>query len=315
MRKYLLITLIVMSQPLVAQKILYYADWSIGDSYDFKITKIKQSWKNSVLSSSDSIQFLSNFTVIDSSDSTYTIRWSLKKNIIDTYEIPEEIVNKYSQFRIPDVIYKTNHLGQFIGIDNIDSLSFVMDLFLKESVNIIAAKANIEIEELSDKIKPILSVIESKESFNQLLFNEIILIHFPFGALLSPKKPVRYKDSYPNSLGGKPIPCNVKIEIKRVNYDSARCVFVNDVYIDQKSSKDFLTDILTTLRKNSREIKLGLKSLNFDMTDHNIFDYYYYPGIPINIDTKRTRILDLPNSSVTTIDRIKIELINKQNVL
>jgi hypothetical protein len=164
---------------------MYYADWSIGDSFNFKITKIKQSWKNSSLSSNDSIQFLSNFTVIDSSDSTYTIRWSLKKNIIDTYEIPEEIVKKYSQFRIPDVIYKTNYLGQFICIENMDSLSIAMDFFLKESVNIIAARANIELEELSDKIKPIISVLETKESFDQILFNEIILIHSPFGASLS----------------------------------------------------------------------------------------------------------------------------------
>jgi hypothetical protein len=224
-------------------------------------------------------------------------------------------VNKYPQFRIPDVIYKTNYLGQFIGIENMDSLSICMDFFLKESLNIIAAKANIEEEELSDKIKPILSALESKEGFDQVLFPEIILIHFPFGALLSPKKPTRYKDSFPNTLVGKPIPCNVNIGVKRVDYDSARCVFVLDAYIDPKSSKDFLTHILTTLGKSNKEIKFVLKSLNFNITDHNIFDYYYYPGIPIKIDTKSTRILNLPNNSVTNIERIKIEFINKQNVL
>jgi hypothetical protein len=92
-------------------------------------------------------------------------------------------------------------------------------------------------------------------------------------------------------------------------------VFVLDAFIEPKASKNLLTDILTKLGKDNKEIKLGLKSLDFDMTDHNIFDYYYYPGIPIKIDTKRTNILNLPNNSVTNIERVKIELINKQNVL
>lgn len=304
-----------MSQPLFSQLIPYYADWSLGDSYDFKITKIKQLWKDSKLVSNDSVQFLSNFCVIDSCDSTYTIKWSLKKNIVDTYEVPEKIMQENSEFKTPVVIYKTNNIGQFLDIENWDSLGTIMNMMLNETVNSIAANSNTDSDTLFGKMKSLIPILKSKEGIEKLVFNELILFHYPFGAILSTKKPIRYKDTFPNMLGGKPMPCKVKISVESVDFDSSRCLFLHEVTLNPKYAKNFLIDVLKSFGMDNEYLKSSLKNLKYNLTDYDRFDYYFYPGIPIKIDTKRTMILNFPNNSLTKIEKIRIELVNKQNVL
>ena len=65
----------------------FVAYWAIGDSYNFRITKIKKKWINKKQVRDDSSSYIANFQVLDSTENGYTIQWSFKTNLGD-FDIP-----------------------------------------------------------------------------------------------------------------------------------------------------------------------------------------------------------------------------------
>ena len=319
MKRYFILILFLSFQPCKgqsdSQNIAFVAYWSIGDSYDFKITKIKKQWKDSQLSTHDSTQYISNFLVIDSTGSTYTIKWTFKQNIIDTYEIPEEIIQRLPNNGPTEVVYKTTELGQFLGIENWESLGNMMNNLLNEVIQIIANETNNKSQELLENMKSLISILGTKEGLEKLIFKELRLIHFPFGTVMYPNKPLKYKDSFPNMLGGKPMKANAKISVESVDYDSSECVLQQEENLDPRDTKKYLKNVIESLSMDKKEMKSTFKGSKYNVSDRNRYEYYYYPGIPKKIETERTMIFLIQKHSQVRVDKIKIELINKYNVL
>ena len=61
----LLFTTVIFSQA-DTTKISFVAYWSVGDSYDFNVTKSTQQWKKNELTKDQKQNYKANFTVIDS---------------------------------------------------------------------------------------------------------------------------------------------------------------------------------------------------------------------------------------------------------
>ena len=83
MKKYVwLLGIFIFSANLFSQtdstKIAFISYWSVGDSYDFKISKASRTWENDTLTEENFEEYIANFTVIDSTENSYTIQWSYK---------------------------------------------------------------------------------------------------------------------------------------------------------------------------------------------------------------------------------------------
>lgn len=80
--KFLLLSFLLTSLFSFAQidstKVQFVAYWSIGDSYDFKVTKVKQQWKEGKQTKDEKRSYTANFKVIDSTATSYTIDWTIK---------------------------------------------------------------------------------------------------------------------------------------------------------------------------------------------------------------------------------------------
>jgi hypothetical protein len=50
----------------------------------------------------------------------------------------------------------------------------------------------------------------------------------------------------------------------------------------------------------------------FQINDNNIFEYYFYPGIPHRIETLREMNIDLNNTKMKRTDQVIIELLYEE---
>lgn len=108
----------------------FVAYWSTGDSYNFRVTKVKQTWRDDKLVKNDSTQYIANFEVIDSTEKSYKIRWTFENNLVSTYQIPEKLLEKYPECKRTEIIYTTTENGEFVAIENWEEYGKMMkDVF------------------------------------------------------------------------------------------------------------------------------------------------------------------------------------------
>ena len=115
-------------------KVAFIAYWSKGDSYDFKVTKVKKQWTNDKLTKNDSTQYIANFKVLDSTEKSYTLQWSFKnllasnyrENLNKLYEDKQAVNDIIKKYDVTKVIYKTDEYGEFLEIINWKDISTLM---------------------------------------------------------------------------------------------------------------------------------------------------------------------------------------------
>ena len=108
---------------------------------------------------------------------------------------------------------------------------------------------------------------------------------------------------------------NAKISVESVDYDSSECVLQQEENLDPRDTKKYLKNVIESLSMDKKEMKSTFKGSKYNVSDRNRYEYYYYPGIPKKIETERTMIFLIQKHSQVRVDKIKIELINKYNVL
>ena len=313
MKHLILLIIIVQSFVSLAQtdttKVPFVAYWSIGDSYDFKITKVKQKTKDNILVNNDTTAYKLNFLVIDSTETSYTIKWSYKTDF-EQMNIPLNMVDAFSKYDTTNVIYKTNELGQFIEIVNWKEISDMMqevtDILLTE----VAKNKDLDETKFRKIVTPLLDIYKTKQGIEQILFKEIQYFHYFFGLEYSTAEPLYYEQELPNMFGGKPIRGDVKLYFESVDFDVSFCVLIQEMKLNENDTKDLLTQVFKKMKINDKKIKKELKLAQFEINDTNRFEFYFYPGVPNFIETKRVTLYNMSNVKSTKTDITKIELLD-----
>ncbi|WAC03008.1 hypothetical protein N7U66_05095 [Lacinutrix neustonica] len=241
-----LILLLIFTTPIFSQidttKVSFIAYWSKGDNYNFKVTKIKKMWTNDKLTKNDSTQYIANFKVIDSTEKSYTIQWSYKNYLINTYKenlnkiyedkkAVNEIVKKYD---VTKVIYKTDEYGEFLEIVNWQDISKLMSNMLGELEKSIQARKPDKLKEVKQAMKPLAEIYSSKDGIEQLILYELQYFHFPFGTEYDLNSPFEYEQELPNMVGGEPIKGNAKLSIVEVDFEEFYCVLKEEVELNPR---------------------------------------------------------------------------------
>ena len=315
MRKTLsLITILLISTNLFSQidttKIAFVSYWSIGDSYNFKISKIKKQWKEGKLTKDQKQDYIANFKVIDSTENSYTINWSYENDLGNTYKIPEKLLDRFSKYKITEIKYKTSEVGYLIEILNWKEVGDTMNSMIVDIIEVLGDKDEMKKDALKTAMQPIKQIFSSKQGVEQLVLKELQYFHFPMGLEYDITEPLLYDDELPNMLGGRPIKAKAKLYFENVDFEESFCVIKQELSLDPKDTKDLLKQFFKQMKLGNKEMKKALETAVLQIEDKNVYEYYYNPGIPNRIETIRETIIDIDKEKVKNIDKTIIELID-----
>lgn len=291
-------------------KVPFVAYWSIDDNYDYAITKIKKKWSKGELKKTDSTTYFANFSVIDSTETEYLISWKLKSNFLN---LPAEFSNLLNDKSIVlELKYKTNELGEFLGIENWQEVSTVIEaMFATAFVNMKSKLDETDITKLKEAIQPFIDVYTSKEGVESLLLEELLFFHYPMGVELDFTEPYIYEDEYDNFFGGNPLRGTSKITFEEVDFEEGFCVFKVESAIYPEDSKQMLKEMIKQMSNTTDMNKLNeiIDEGKYEIYDNHLFAYYFYPGLPLYIETNRTSDVEIEGVEGKVEEMVRVEMI------
>lgn len=308
-----LITVISVTTNLFSQidttKVAFVSYWSIGDSYDFKVSKTHQQWKEEILTTDQKQEYIANFTVIDSTENSYTIHWSYENDLENTYKIPEELLDKFSTYKLTEIKYKTSEVGDFLEILNWKEIGETMNNMFDDIIEILGENDDEEQDALKTAMQPFKQIYGSKQGVEQLLLKELQYFHFLMGLEYDITEPLFYEEELPNMFGGKPIKAKAKLYFENVDFEESFCVVKQEMSLDPNDTKEMLRQVFEQIKPGDTGMEEALKTAIFSIEDNNVYEYYYTPGIPHRIETVRETIIDIDKEKGKRIDTIVIELL------
>lgn len=314
MRKIInLIIILSISTNLFSQidttKVAFVSYWSIGDSYDFKVSKIKQQWKEGKLTKDQKQDYIASFTVIDSTETSYIINWSYENDLGNTYKIPENLLDRFSKYKITEIKYKTSEVGDLIEILNWKEVGETMNNMFDDIIEVLGEEDENKKEALKTAMQPFKQIYSSKQGVEQLVLKELQYFHFPMGVEFDITEPMFYDEELPNMFGGKPIKAKAKLEFENVDFDESFCIIKQEMNLNPDDTKELLKQVFKKMNLGDKGMKKALKTAVFEINDRNTYEYYYNPGVPHRIETVRETIIDIDKEKGRRIDKTIIELI------
>lgn len=293
-------------------KINFVANWSKGDVYKFKVTKINKEWRYGKLSRNAYDQYIARFEVIDSTAKSYKIKWRFKNNLRQVFKVSSpKLDNKYSKYDTTEVIYTTDEYGTFTGIENWKEVGqMVIDLIANMMQGIEDLPGKNRLESLKRRMNTIKASYQVKKNIEHVYFKEISILQYPFGVEYQRSDTVKYEDKIATVYPGKSIKAHIKIFCESVNSREKRCVLRQQLSVDPADAKKTIKGILKSLDTQDQAYKSFLNASILDVKGDNRYEYYYYPGIPIKVETKREALFKIGAGDAKAFEQIKIELIN-----
>lgn len=287
----------------------FVAYWDIRDSYDFKISKLKQSWKNDVQTSDEEQSYIANFTVIDSTENSYTINWSFENDLVNTYNIPDELMEKFEAYSLTEIQYQTSELGDFIEILNWKEVSETMNNMFNDMIEVLSENDPEKQKVLAQGLAPFKQIYSSKQGIEELVVKELQYFHFPMGVEFDITEPIFYDEELANMFGGNPIKADAKLYFENVDFEEGFCILKQEMKLNETDTKALLLQVFKQMNIKEDDMDNVLQNAVFKIEDFNVYEYYYNPGIPHKIETNRTSTFNLNNENGKRIEKVVIELI------
>lgn len=308
-----LIAILIITTNLFCQndttRVPFVAYWSMGDSYNFKITKINKQWKKGEMTKDEKQEYIASFSVVDSSANSYTIRWAFENYLDNSYDIPNEYKDIFSKYEFLEILYSTNEIGVFNEILNWEELGKTLTSMIDDLVEYLGKDDKQLHEILIKSMKPIKQIYSSRNGIEQLVMRKLQFLHYPLGIELDVNQPVFYIEELPNMLGENPIKANAKLYVEKVDFEERFCVVKQEMSLDPNDTKDMMKKFFGQLELGDTKMDEILNKAVIKVEDNNVYEYYYYPGIPHRIETNREVIVDIDNDNSRQIEKTIIELI------
>lgn len=287
----------------------YVAYWSVGDSYDFSVRKTSHQWSGDSLTKEEISEYTGNFEVTDSTETSYTIMWTFSNELSNTWDIPDEVLSELAKYELTEVIYTTTEMGEFTGIENWKELGEMVRSMFTDIFRALSDGSQENFDRMMDMARPLIEMYGTKEGVEQMVFPELMLFHFPFGAMISVGDTIKYDDHFPNLLGGEPIRAEARLWFEDVDFEEERSLLVQESKLNQDDTKAFLTEFLARMSMEGAEMEKMLSEAVYKIETLNRYDYYYYPGVPVKIEFNRNISIDIGEQNNRRFDTITIELL------
>lgn len=282
----------------------FVAYWSVGDTYDFEITKVQRQKEEGQIVKNDSTSYVVTFEILDSTETSYRIKWSFNTDL-SSLNIPESMLGEFSKYEKTEVIYETSEMGEFRGIENWEEIAKNMNALFAEVINNLDGDKAL----LTELLEPMRAAFNTKEGIEQLVFKEIIYFHFLFGLEYSVTEIIEYEEVIPNLFGGDPVRADAKIYVKEVDFNNAFCVMVKEGKLNPKDTKKLMESLFKRLSLDKKMYNDFIKKSKIEITDFYQFEFFYYPGVPQKIEANRTVFMDIGERAGEKTEITRIELI------
>lgn len=289
-------------------KVAFVSYWSIGDSYDFKISKIIKKWDKDNQVKEEKQEYMANFTVIDSTADSYTIRWSYENKLKSTYQIPDELAEKFSKYSVTEIIYKTSEVGDFVEVVNWKEIGKTMKEMFNDLISVLGKDNKKLKKQLEETLQPMQEMYSSKEGVEEIILKELQYFHYPMGVEFDYSEPFLYEDELPNLLGGEPIKGKGILTFSSVDHEEGFCIMKQELNLDPEDTNKLLRDAFKRMKIESDEADQMLQKTIFTINDNNVFEYYFNPGIPHRIETLRELNIDINDIKMKRTEQLIIEL-------
>lgn len=287
----------------------FVAYWSIGDSYSYDVTKTTRNWKNGEITKDEEEHYVATFNVIDSTESTYTCRWTYENDLKNTYDIPEYLMDEFEKYEFTNIEYTTDEFGTFIELLNWEEIGEMMGAMTDAIVDYYATKNPDLKDNMQAALSPMKDIYSSQQGIEQLVLKEIQYFHFPMGVSFDPNETLEYEDELPNFLGGKPLRANAKIYFDYVNEEDGFCIFMHEMEVNEEDAKSLVSQMMKSMDLKDKDVSKLIKEAVFKISDYKEFEYFYDPGIPQNIEAVREVNLVMGGDIIKKLDELKMSII------
>lgn len=188
MKNKLILLLFSLLTPFMIKSQINYADstvqaityWVLNENYTYEIIEGKTKSKAGELDTEGSLRSVVQITVIDSTETTYTIEWRFLEHSIPNFNITSEINTLLNKKKY---IYKTNMLGEFEELVNWeevrDNTLATTRALLDETMR---QKNDVRNDSLIDLVNTFMETMMSKEYIEQKVIEPVNIFHTFFGS-------------------------------------------------------------------------------------------------------------------------------------
>lgn len=283
------------------------AYWKKGDAYNFRITKLKQKWKEDKVTKNDSFSYVANFEVLDSTTDGYTIQWTCKSDF-SQFVLEEGVQDKMAGLFPSEIIYTTTEHGEFVEVVNWKQIMTAMKKMSKQVIKELN-KQHREDKKLQMMVKTILSGLQTRAGIEQLLLEELYLFHFPLGYEYAVGDTLSYEEELPSNLESIMVTGQTKLYLSEVKQEDYYCVLMEETQANPEETKKAMVEAYRSLGMESKAFEKAMETAVVENNHHNIYQYFYEPGIPYHINAQREFYIQIDGEEGGNLSITRIELL------
>ncbi len=288
----------------------FVAYWGIGDTYNFRVSKIKLNYVNDSLVKADTTTYTSIFEVLDSTEEGYLIGYTFGNEYYSTETVSPEITAALTSFDLSSITYTTNAHGQFLALKNWKPFAHAMRAALDMGIAQTIAHQRVDTALFHEIMAPLISAYTTEQGIWNKLVGELQHFHLFYGYTYVNGDTLRYEDSFANMFGGAPFPVESKLHIERTDYANDYVVMRHYNTLTpagQDIFKETLKQVYPSLLQRDPQ---GFEEISLDIQDDNWYAYYYYPGIPARIENDRWTTVTVSGKKTVNQERLIVDWID-----
>ena len=225
-------------------------------------------------------------TILEVSDSSYTIEWNYYEGSTDKLNIEEEededlykeIDRLFEKLRI---VYTTDKFGIYEGIINMQEIETILTDALQDFVS-----TNFEDQKEGEMFFELMNAMLLSEEMEDEISSEIQAYHYYLGEIFSDTL-AQYDEEIPSQMGKETIA--VKGEVQVLINAVGSTIKINDKKVfDPIALKKAMIGAGKEIKKGKKKMKQAFGDHEFDMIDTEKYTYYFQTGSLLFYEKKRS---------------------------
>lgn len=245
------------------------AYWNLNESYVYEVIQSSFSKEGDKEAKSDSISMKAKVTVIDSTETSYTIMWEFSD-----YNVRESAFSPKLEtlLKAQKVIYRTDELGSFQELLNWEEVRDNLIARTKESIALLSSQyESEEFKENIDKaMNTTLQTISSKEYITNKEIEQVLLFHTFMGGLYKLGEIIKSEIEMPNNyFPEKPFKSRVTLVLDKIVEEDNFSVIRYEQAVDTEQLTATVKDYIGQIAKSmGQEINLD-EAIAGQQLEHN----------------------------------------------
>lgn len=219
------------SQILDDSIVQFVGYWELNETQVYRIDNEKYKVKDNDTVNRQSVSYDVEITVVDSTSTSYTLRWAYKNFDLKGIDSLTAKVMKITENM--EIIYKTDELGVFREVLNFEEIKSVVDKTIGVFEEEMKETPNIQV--ILNQVK---KTVASKESIESISMTEVQNFHKAFGVQMNINEVYNSETEVQNLYGGEPFSASLESEVVSVDKENETALVKIFTTVDSKQVTD-----------------------------------------------------------------------------